>query len=332
MRQYLENLKKIITEGTFQGNRTDYAATTFPGTTMSFDLQEGFPIVTTKKMAMKAIKGELIGFLRGYDNAADFRALGCNIWNDNANKPYKDGSPTPWLKSPYRKGTDDLGRIYGVQWRSRHDVKIEQGAHENSQMHQYLIDSGYASLGSLENMPNAFVFERYFDQVSDILERIEKNPTDRRMILDAWTPHEFDEMSLPPCHVKYQFLVNVERGELNLCMYQRSCDYFLGVPFNISSAAMLLEIIAAISDLKPRFFTHFLADSHIYENAMDAVKEQIKREPLSLSKIKVNVPTKKEWEVQGNRIGDIFDHISPDDIVISDYEHHDPIRGIEMAV
>lgn len=298
MKQYHEYLRNIISEGYVQNNRTGIPAVSVPGSIMRFDLQQGFPAVTTKKLFFKAVKGELIGFIRGYTSAAKFRELGCNIWNKNANEHGTDSEgnhvTNKWLLNPFRNGEDDLGRIYGAQWRSWNcapEIDVDTG--------------GW--------------YTPVIDQLQVAIDTIKNDPTNRRIIINAWRPDEFDQMALPPCHVMYQFLVNVERQELNLCMYQRSCDSALGVPFNIASASLLLSLVAEVTGYTPRWFTHFLADAHIYVNHLEGVKEMLTRTPYDLPRLHLN------------NIGYDINNISPDSINLIDYKHHPEIE-FDMAV
>lgn len=288
MRAYLDLLNDVLHNGIRQANRTGVDAVSIAGAMLKFDMSEGFPAVTTKKLAFRAVAAELVGFLRGYDNAADFRALGCKIWDQNANE-----NPQ-WLNNPARRGPDDLGRIYGVQWRR------------------------WRGAGGQE-----------VDQVKNALEAIHHRPTDRRIIISAWKPDELHQMALPPCHVLYQFLVNVERRELNLCMYQRSCDLFLGVPFNIASSALLLSFMARLTGYQPRHFTHFLADAHIYVNHFDQVREQLQRTPFPRPRLQINerVPMYRGGPVEFGWI----DRVEPDDFSLVDYRHHGLLKA-PMAV
>lgn len=288
MKQYQALLSEILETGTRQPNRTKIDTLSIPGAMMRFDLADGFPAVTTKKLAFKSMAGELVGFLRGCDNAAQFRDLGCGFWDQNANENQA------WLGNSSRRGVDDLGRIYGVQWRR------------------------WRGADGLE-----------VDQVMNALNTIHANPTDRRIIVNAWRPDEFSQMALPPCHVMYQFLVNVPRREINLCMYQRSCDMFLGVPMNIASASLFLSIVGRLTGYTPRYFTHFLADSHVYVNHVDQVREQISREPLALPKLAISdrVP---EFHKDGFH-PEWIDLIEPSDFSLDDYHHHAAIKA-PMAV
>ncbi len=280
MKQYLTLLQDVLENGTRQANRTGIDAISLPGAMMKFDLRNGFPIVTTKRLAWAACKGELISFLRGYTNAADFRRMGCKFWDQNANEN------KAWLANPNRKGEDDLGQIYGAMWRK--------------------YPAGYGT---------------FIDQVQVAIETIKKDPTSRRIIIDAWRPDMFHKMALPPCHVMYQFIVNVEDNTLNLCMYQRSCDMFLGVPMNISSAALFLCMMSEITGYRPGVFTHFLADAHIYVNHVDQVKEQLTRKPFNLPDLLVG--GRERW--------DTIEDFEPQHLYFKNYLHHDPIYA-PMAV
>lgn len=290
MKQYLQLLEKVLSEGKWQHNRTGVPSKRIAGAMLEFDLKEGFPAMTTKKLAFNAVKGELIGFIRGYDNAEQFRKLGCNVWNQNANQNQV------WLNNPYRKGEDDLGRIYGVQWR------------------RWNNDDHYG--------PDAVVVDQLANAVNDVL----YNPTSRRILVTAWNPSELVKMALPPCHMTFQLLVDVESNELSLCMYQRSCDLFLGIPFNIASYALLLELIAAATGLMAGKLVMFLADVHIYQNHIPQVEEQLKRDPLPLCQV----------QIAGNffhspiGIGRL-DNCEPSDIELISYVSHFPIKA-EMAV
>ena len=288
MRVYLDLLEEVLQHGTRQPNRTGVDAISLPGAMLKFNLGDGFPAVTTKKLAFRSVAAELVGFLRGYDNAANFRALGSNIWDQNANE-----NPQ-WLNNAHRKGEDDLGRIYGVQWRR---WRQSGGGH--------------------------------IDQVMSALKTIHEHPTDRRIIVTAWKPDELAEMALPPCHITYQFLVNVERHELHLCMYQRSCDLFLGVPFNIASCALFLSLIAHLTGYKAGQFTHFLADAHIYVNHLEQVHEQLSRAPHVLPRLEINsrIPA-----FDGNNFEpEWIDRVEPGDFRLVDYNFHPTLRA-PMAV
>lgn len=301
--QYLNLLTRTVQHGVLKPNRTGVPALTLRGGAMlQADLREGLPIITSKTVALRPVKGELIGFLRGYNSAAQFRDLGCNIWNDNANHPGLPGSPNAWLGSPYRKGEDDLGRIYGVQWRGwRGHVAYD---------------------GSSENMP--------IDQLAEVIRKLVETPHDRRIIMSAWRPDEFDQMALPPCHVLYQFTVT--DGYLDLAMYQRSCDMFLGVPFNMASCGILLCLVAMATGLRPGIFSHFLADVHVYENHVSQVFEQLERTPnrLPYDLVLRDYPSPEQLKTPGERLSWLT-KINPGNIDIAGYNPHPPIKA-PMAV
>lgn len=248
MRNYLDLMKKILDEGTLVNNRTGVDTIRLETANLTFDLQKGFPLVTTRKIFTTGIIGELIGFIRGYTNNADFKKLGCNLWSANAN------SNQQWLDNPNRKGTDDLGPIYGAQWR------------------RWKSGDGFV-----------------IDQLRTAIETIINNPSSRRIIVTAWNPGELHKMALPPCHYTFQILTYPETKELSLVMSQRSCDYAIGIPSNIASYALLLEIIAAATGYKAKNLNMQLTDVHIYVNHIDKVKEQLKREPQALPTLSISL-------------------------------------------
>ncbi len=278
-------------------------------------------MLTTKLVAVKPLVGELLAFLRGYTNAEQFRDLGCKFWDANANDPGilkhapltvpgKAGTEkysNVWLSNKNRTGIDDLGRIYGAQWRD---------------WQTYSLD------GFADGKP-VYCKGECIDQVAEALDKIKNDPTNRRIIINAWRPDEFDQMALPPCHVLYQFIVDTTNDVLNLCMYQRSCDMFLGVPFNIASSALMLSIFARITGLKVGTFTHFLADAHIYETHEKQVAMLLTRAPMKLCNVQMSVPRAK-----GNtkeEMISILEAIQPEDIWFEDYKHHAAITA-PMAI
>ena len=275
MQQYLNLLKKVMDEGTDRETRNGKTRAIF-AQNMRFNMADGFPAMTTKKLAWKAVKSELLWFIEGSNDDNRLKELNGSertIWTDNAEADY-------W--KPKAKFPGDLGRIYGVQWR-----KWES--------------------------PNGNVI----DQVADVIERIKTNPTDRRLIISAWNPGELDQMALPPCHMFMQFFVDEDK--LSLFMHQRSCDVFLGVPFNIASYSLFLHMVAQVTGLKAYEFIHSLGDVHIYHDHFDAVKEQLTRTPLPLPSLKLN-PDKKN-----------IDDFTMEDIELENYQSHGPIKA-KMAV
>lgn len=274
--QYLSLLKKILDEGSDRSDRTGVGTRALFGLQMRFDLSQGFPAVTTKKLAFKAVKSELLWFLEGSNDDNRLKELNGSektIWTANAEAPY-------W--KPKAQFDGDLGRVYGVQWRA---WKKSDGS--------------------------------TVDQIAEVIEKIKTNPTDRRMIVTAWNPGELDQMALPPCHMFFQFFV--ANGKLSLYMHQRSCDMFLGVPFNIASYALLLHMVAQVTGLKTGEFIHSLGDAHIYHNHFDAAKEQLSRTPLKPPALWLNPDIKN------------IDDFKMDDIKLEGYESHPPIKA-EMAV
>lgn len=237
MQQYLNLLNRILTEGTQKGDRTGTGTLSIFGHQMHFDLRDGFPLLTTKKLHLKSIIYELLWFLRGDTNVHYLQEHGVRIWNEWADE------------------NGELGPVYGHQWRSWPDYKG----------------------GTI-------------DQIKNVVEMIKHNPDSRRMLVTAWNPAEVDDMALPPCHCLFQFYV--ADGRLSLQLYQRSADSFLGVPFNIASYALLLQMIAQVTGLEAGEFIHTTGDTHLYLNHLEQAKLQLTREPRPLPKMKINPDVK----------------------------------------
>ena len=281
MKQYLEALKYILENGADRQSRTGISTKAVFGMQMRFNMEDGFPAVTTKKLPWKSVASELLWFIEGSDDERRLAEIlhgtressKATIWTANAEADY-------W--KPKAKFQGDLGRIYGVQWRR---WKSPDG--------------------------------KEIDQLANAINMIKENPTSRRIIVTAWNPGELNQMALPPCHAFFQFFVADDK--LSLQMYQRSCDMFLGVPFNIASYSLLLHITAQVTDLKPGEFIHTLADTHIYHNHFEQVKEQLKRKPFPLPKLYLNSEIKN------------IDGFKMEDIKLENYNFHPPIKA-EMAV
>ena len=241
MKQYLQLLERTLAEGVRKEDRTGTGTLSIFGHQMRFDLADGFPLLTTKKLHLKSIIYELLWFLKGYTNVAYLQEHGVRIWNEWADS---DGN---------------LGHIYGYQWRSWPDCKG----------------------GSV-------------DQISRVTEEIKHSPHSRRMIVSAWNVGDLENMNLPPCHVFFQFYV--AQGRLSMQMYQRSADIFLGVPFNIASYTLLLQMTAQASGLLPGEFIHTLGDAHIYSNHLEQVNLQLSREPRKLPVMEINPAVKNLFD------------------------------------
>ena len=272
MQQYHDVLKDIYENGTDVEGRNGKTRKLF-AKQMRFNLEEGFPAVTTKKLAFKQVVAELIWFIKGSSDNNELNEMGCHIWDANADADY-------W--KPKAKFPGDLGRVYGVQWR-----------------HWRKPDGSEV------------------DQLADVLERIKNDPYDRRLIVSAWNPGELDQMALPPCHMMFQFFVAGDK--ISIHMYQRSCDMFLGVPFNIASYALLLEMVARETGLTAHECVLTLGDAHIYHDHFEAVETQLERTPGKLPTLWLD-PT----------ITKVFD-FKPENIKLENYEHQGLIKA-KMAV
>jgi thymidylate synthase len=260
MRQYLDLMRHVRDNGTVKGDRTGTGTVSVFGHQMRFDLSEGFPLVTTKKLHLRSIIHELLWFLTGDSNIRYLKENGVSIWDDWANE---DG---------------DLGPVYGVQWRS------------------WPTPDG-----------------RNVDQISQIMKQLKETPDSRRILLSAWNVGEIENMALPPCHCLFQFYV--ADGKLSCQLYQRSCDIFLGVPFNIASYALLTHMLAQQADLAVGDFVWTGGDCHLYSNHLEQADEQLGREILPLPRLAIK-----------RRPDSIFDYRF-DDFEILNYESHPHIKA-----
>ena len=261
MKAYLQLLQHILDNGTQKTDRTGTGTRSVFGYQMRFDLADGFPLLTTKKVHLKSIIHELLWFLKGDTNVKYLQDNGVRIWDEWADP---DGS---------------LGHIYGYQWRS-----------------WPTYDGGF------------------IDQIQQAVDDIRHNPDSRRIIVSAWNVADLKNMNLPPCHAFFQFYV--ANGRLSLQLYQRSADCFLGVPFNIASYALLTMMMAQVCGLQPGEFIHTLGDAHIYNNHMEQVAEQLKREPRPLPVMHLNPEVKS-----------IFD-FRYEDFTLEGYDPHPAIKGV----
>ena len=264
MKQYLDLLDYVLKNGVRKEDRTGTGTISAFGYQMRFDMNDGFPLLTTKKLHLRSIIYELLWFLRGDTNIRYLNEHKVSIWDEWADE------------------NGNLGPVYGHQWRSWRGA---DGA--------------------------------TVDQIKTVIDSITTNPDSRRHIVSAWNVGELDKMALPPCHILFQFWV--ADGKLSLQLYQRSCDIFLGVPFNIASYSILLMMMAQATGLQPGTFIHTLGDAHIYLNHIEQVKTQLSRQPRPLPTLKIN-PERTS----------IFD-FEYEDFTVENYDPHPHIKG-EIAV
>jgi len=256
---YLNALKNILENGNDRSDRTGVGTKSIFGLQLRFDLTKGFPAITTKKLAWKAVVSELLWFIEGSGDEYRLKEIlhgeryseKKTIWTDNATADY-------WTSKRLQRHPGDLGRIYGVQWRRWRKPLVRI---------------------------NKVVLQNH-DQLLELIEGIKSDPYSRRHIITAWNPGEIDLMALPPCHMMAQFYVH--NGKLSCQMYQRSADMFLGMPFNIASYALFTHMIAQVCNLEVDDLIITIGDAHIYNNHLEQVKEQIKRKPLPLPTLKLN--------------------------------------------
>jgi len=323
MKQYLDLVQAILDTGSWQSNRTGIRTLSMPGAALRFDLQQGFPAVTTKKLAFKSAIGELVGFLRGARSAADFRALGCKVWDQNANENAQ------WRANPYREGEDDLGPVYGVQWRRWPAYKVLPAS--RAAQVQDALSRGYARVTEFdEGGERKVLLYKAVDQLRQCLDTIHSNPSDRRILFHGWNWAQIEEMALPPCHLLYQFLPNASTREISLCLYIRSNDVGLGTPFNLAEGAALLHLVGRLTGYTPRWFSYFIGDAHIYETHLPMLREQLTRKPFPLPQLALSerIP---DYAVTGKYEPEWLERVEPGDFSLVGYEHHPPLTA-PMAV
>jgi thymidylate synthase len=299
MKQYHDLLEDILKNGEVKDDRTGVGTISVFGRHLRFDLNTGFPAITTKKLAWKACVGELLWFIEGSNDERRLAEIThgskegtVTIWTPNALAPY-------WKDKAKFEG--DLGRVYGVQWR-----------HWKKNTERW--DFGKAHLGG----QRLAVDQTEVDQLINLIEGIKKDPNGRRHILSAWNVAEMDEMALPPCHVMSQYYVNKDK-KLSCHMYQRSVDVFLGLPFNIASYALLTHLIAQVCDLRVGELIISMGDTHIYNDHIEQVKEQLTRDILAAPALVLNP-----------KIKDIT-KFTMQDINLLNYTSHGPLKA-NMAV
>lgn len=265
MKQYLDLCKTVLEKGTTKGDRTGTGTISYFGHQARYDLADGFPLLTTKRVHLKSILHELIWFISGDTNIKYLVDNGVRIWNEwpyeafIQSEDYNGETLDEYVELIKNSKTfadkhGDLGPVYGKQWRDFGGV----------------------------------------DQLAELIEQIKTNPNSRRLILNAWNPPEVPLMALPPCHLLFQFYVN--DGKLSLQLYQRSGDVFLGVPFNIASYSILLLMVAQVTGLEPGEFIHTIGDAHIYENHLEQINTQLARNPRELPVLKLNKEVKSIFD------------------------------------
>lgn len=257
MKQYLDLLQDIMDNGVDKMDRTGTGTRSVFARQVRYNLNDGFPLVTTKKAHMKSIVHELLWFIKGETNIKYLKDNGVRIWDEWADE------------------NGDLGPVYGAQWRNWNNEGI--------------------------------------DQLAQVVDKLKNNPNDRRIIISAWNVSKISEMKLPPCHMMFQFYV--ANNKLSCMLYQRSCDTFLGVPFNIASYALLTMMLAQVSGLELGEFIHTLGDTHIYHNHFEQVKEQLSRTPLTLPQMKINPNVKN------------INEFKYEDFELVNYQSHPAIKG-----
>lgn len=288
MKQYLDMCRYILEHGEDRPDRTGTGTRSVFGYQTRYDLREGFPLLTTKKMYLRPIAEELLWFIKGDTNIKYLVDRNVKIWNEWPYEEFKksedfNGETLEEFVEKIKNDDDfakkhgNLGPVYGAQWRN------------------------FNNEGT--------------DQLMKLIDSLKNNPFSRRHIISAWNPSQVDEMALPPCHTLMQFYVSSDKKYLSCQLYQRSADTFLGVPFNIASYALLTCMLAQVCGYEPKEFIHTIGDAHIYKNHFDVVKTQIEREPLPLPRLVLN-----------KDIDNLFD-FKIEDIKLEGYQSHGPLKG-----
>lgn len=257
MRQYLDLLRRILDEGSSRDDRTGTGTLGVFGHQMRFDLSEGFPLLTTKKLHLRSIVHELLWFLRGETHVASLQEAGVRIWNEWA---------TAEQTARFGRAEGDLGPVYGHQWRNFGATRLPDGTYDRDGV----------------------------DQISRAVQMIRETPHSRRIIVTGWNPKEADQVALPPCHTMFQLYV--QDGRLSCQLYQRSADVFLGVPFNIASYALLTMMMAQVTELAPGDFVHTFGDAHLYKNHVEQARLQLDREPRPLPQMHIDPAVKSIFD------------------------------------
>lgn len=303
--EYLNLAQYVLDKGEERLDRTGVGTKAVFGQTLNIDLNDGFPLLTTKMVPFKSVLSEAIWFVEGSQDErrlaeilyGDRSTEKKTIWTDNANAPYWKGGTFP----------GDLGRVYGVQWRDWRSAKVTNYG-------DYLQHDG----GQATTYFDAKVQVTKTDQLADLIHGLKTKPTDRRHILTAWNPGELGQMALPPCHMFAQFYLSND-NKLSCQMYQRSVDVFLGLPFNIASYALLTHMIARVIGAKVGHLNMVLGDTHIYSNHFDQVKLQLSRKQLPLPTLQITADHRD------------IDSFKMDDFNLVGYEHQGAIKAV-MAV
>lgn len=306
---YHDLCRKVLNEGENKDDRTGTGTISIFGHQMRFDLSEGFPLLTTKKVSFKLIATELLWFIKGDTNIRYLLQYKNNIWNEWAFKK--------WIESDEYTGPDmtDFGRRALVNDEFNEQYKEQLAIFKDKILNDNEFMLKYGDLGNVYGKQWRDWKDQNgqsFDQLQTLIDNIKQNPNSRRHIISAWNPTEIDTMALPPCHTLFQFYV--KDGKLSCQLYQRSADIFLGVPFNIASYSLLTHLIAKECNLEVGEFVHTFGDAHIYKNHIDAVEEQLSRS--SYNPPKLNINTDKS----------LFD-IDYEDLEIQDYQSHPSIKA-----
>lgn len=301
-KEYIKLLKHVLTHGKKHNDRTNTGTLRVFGVMTKYDLSKGFPLLTTKKMNLRLIAEELIWMLSGSTNNHDLQKKNVHIWDGNS-------SFEECLKFNREEG--DLGPIYGHQWRNF-----------NASRKKEPLENDYYSANNLRYVNKAFNDDG-IDQIKNIIEQIKNNPNSRRIIVNSWNPSEVNEVNPPPCHSFFQIMI--EDNKINLALTQRSCDLFLGCPFNIAFYSLIIHLLAKVCNLEVGTFTHFIGDAHIYLDHIKQCEEQVNRTIYKTPQITISD------KLKGQGLIGLLDFNFKDHIQLHNYSSHPALKG-KMSV
>lgn len=318
MEEYDNLVEEILLKGSVERNeRTSTNCAVVIGKQLKFHMTDGAPVLTTRKLPVRNIIGELLGFFRGATSAMEFRVLGCNFWDANAN------DNKAWLANPNRVGEDDLGEIYGANWTNWTTIRHIPN-HKPPEVVKFLRTKGWTIVGMAEGVHGYTAVAKSINQLEEVVRTILRDPTDRRILIYGGNPMAMDFQALPACHLTYKFIPITSDKTLHVVMDMRSSDVFLGLPANILSAALLLEVVSRLTGYKAGSVTLQLANAHIYSDHIPAAKELMTRRHLPPPSIHLSrniKPIEHENEIYG-----CFARIAPTDISIVNYLYREPIK------
>lgn len=331
MKQVHDLLERVLKYGKIQINkRTNSECRVLTGEQLKFNLADGFPALTTRKLFLKSTIAEQVGFFRGLTSAKDFRELGCGFWDTNANET------KAWLENPIRKGTDDVGNIYGALWNNWETFKFIKNDENSSKANviiNYLQERGweYVSDNYIDHPsigdPGIYsIMMKQINQLEEAVRKIMTDPSDRRIIITGWDPGQYDFQSLPACHMDYRFIPFEDDKTMDLVMTMRSADLYLGIPANIINTAVFLHTVCRLTGYTPGTMTIQITNAHLYDNSYKNAEILLTREHQDQPALELSENIKQLKSV--DEIKGCFSRIKTEDYIIHGYN---PLPALERV-